>query len=70
MFVHLRSRILINGQVTAWFGRSCGVLQGSPLSPWLFNLFIDDLLYLVNAGTTGPPICLFYADGGVIIVNS
>jgi hypothetical protein len=70
MFVHLKSRILINGQVTGWFSRSCGVLQGSPLSPWLFNLFIDDLLYLVNAGVTGIPICLFYADDGVIIINS
>jgi hypothetical protein len=70
MFVHLRSRILINGQITEWFPRSCGVLQGSPFSPWLFNIFVDDLLYLVNAETVGPPICLFYADDGVIIVNS
>jgi hypothetical protein len=70
IFVHLQSRILINGQVTGWFSRSCGVLQGSPLSPWLFNLFVDDLLYLVNADTAGIPICLFYADDGVIITNS
>jgi retron-type reverse transcriptase len=70
MFVHLRSRILINGQITGWFSRSCGVHQGSPLSPWLFNLFIDDLLYLVNADITGIPICLFYADDGVIVTNS
>jgi hypothetical protein len=70
MFVHLRSRILINGQITEWFPRSCGVLQGSPFSPWLFNIFVDDLLYEVNALATGPPICLFYADDGVIIAHS
>lgn len=70
MFVHLRSRILINGQITEWFPRSCGVLQGSPFSPWLFNVFVDDLLYQVNDLGPGPPICLFYADDGVIIVNS
>lgn len=70
MFVHLRSRILINGQVTAWFPRSCGVSQGCPFSPWLFNVFADDLLHLLNADTTGVPICLFYADDGVIIANA
>ncbi len=67
MFCHLKSRILINGQVTDWFSRSRGVLQGSPLSPWLFNLFIDDLLYKVNTDAPAIPWCLFYADDGVII---
>lgn len=70
MFNKLRSRLLINGQTTEWFPRTCGVLQGSPLSPWLFNLFIDDLLYEVNEGIQGVPICLFYADDGVIITNA
>lgn len=70
MFVHLESRILINGMVTDWFPRSRGVLQGSPLSPWLFNLFIDDLLYEVNAGVPGFPICFFYADDGTVITDS
>jgi hypothetical protein len=44
--------------------------QGSPFSPWLFNIFVDNLLYEVNALATGPPICLFYADDGVIIAHS
>ena len=70
MFTDQKSRLLINGQISDWFPRSCSVLQGSPLSPWLFNLFIDDLLYEVNAGISGVPICLFYADDGAIITNS
>jgi hypothetical protein len=69
MFRHLESRILINQQMTPWFIRARGVLQGSPLSPWLFNLFIDDLLVEVNATTLGIPICLFYADDGVLLVD-
>lgn len=70
VFVQQRSRILINGQVSEWFPRSRGVLQGSPSSAWLFNLFMDDLLYKVNAGVSGIPICLFYADDGMIATNS
>lgn len=70
MFVDLQSRILINGQVTAWFPRSCSVSQGCPFSPWLFNVFADDLLHLINADPTGVPICLFYTDDGVIIANA
>ena len=34
MFTRLRSRLLINEQITDWFPRTRGVLQGSPLSPW------------------------------------
>jgi hypothetical protein len=70
MFRHLKSRILINGRVTDWFPRSRGALQGSPLSPWLFNLFVDDLLYQVNEHAPGIPLCLFYADDGVIVTDS
>jgi hypothetical protein len=70
MFLNLKSRILINGRVTDWFSRSRGVFQGSPLSPWLFNLFVDDLLHQVNAQAPEIPLCLFYADDGVIITHS
>lgn len=66
IFEDVRARLLINSQVSAWFDWTCGVFQGSPISPWLFNLFIDDLLYEVNAGIVGIPICLFYADDAVI----
>ena len=70
MCCNLKSRILINGQITDEFPRTRGVLQGSPLSPWLFNLFIDDLLYQVNTKTPGIPCCLFYADDGVILTDA
>ena len=70
MFQTQESRILINDDITDWFPRSRGVLQGSPLSPWLFNLFIDDLLVEVNKGALGIPICFFYADDGVVIPES
>jgi hypothetical protein len=63
----VESRLFLNGCVSPWFVRTQGVLQGSPLSPWLFNLFIDELLWKLNQETTDVPICLFYADDGAII---
>ena len=67
-FTNMKSRLLINQQVTEWFSRTQGVLQGSPLSPWLFNIFIDDLLEEVNS--SGRIRCLFYADDGVLCARS
>lgn len=62
----VQSRLYINGEVSRWFPRTCGVLQGSPLSPWLFNIFIDGLVGALNMKGS-EPACLFYADDGVIL---
>lgn len=67
MFQDVWSRLLINDSVSPPFPRTRGVFQGSPQSPALFNIFIDELLYLLNAGATDVPNCVFYADDGVIL---
>lgn len=70
MFRQVKSRVLANDEASPWFYRTRGVLQGSPLSPYLFNLFINSLLETLNQGVLGPPICLFYADDGCLVTNS
>ena len=43
------ARVLANGQTSSWFPMSTGVRQGCPMSPTLFNVFIDFLARLVTA---------------------
>src|ERR1700712_1808277 len=68
-FRGLHSRVLVNNQSSGWFSRTRGVLQGSPLSPYLFNIYIDELISELNRGSTGIPQCLFYADDGVLLAR-
>ena len=69
-FRHIRSRIVSDGEASDWFSRSKGVLQGSPLSPYLFNIFVDGLLEDLNDGATAIPRSLFYADDGTLLASS
>lgn len=69
-FHHVRSRIVSDGEASDWFSRGRGVLQGSPLSPYLFNIFVDGLLEQLNDGATTIPRSLFYADDGTLISSS
>lgn len=69
MFRQIKSRVFTNGEASKWFFRTRGVLQGSPLSPYLFNIFVDSLLDQLNAGVVGPPICLFFADDGALVTS-
>lgn len=69
-FDHIRSRIVSDGEASDWFSRDKGVLQGSPLSPYLFNIFVDGLLEELNDGATAVPRSLFYADDGTLLASS
>ena len=64
LFSECSSRVVIYGQQSRTFRRQRGLLQGSPLSPFLFNIFIDDLVSTLNSLVPPgcPPNALLFAD--------
>jgi hypothetical protein len=70
MFKDVWSQVIVNDAVSPPFQRTRGIFQGSPQSPPLFNMFIDELLYILNAGAADLPNCLYYADDGVILTKT
>ena len=67
-FEGVESTVFVNDTTSPAFPRNRGVLQGSPISPLLFNIFIDDLVHSLNSHSDTP--CLFYADDGTIFGRS
>ena len=47
------SAIIGDGQRSDWFYASAGLAQGAPLSPILYNVFIDDLCHQLEAKAIG-----------------
>ena len=39
-----RARVKVQGMESQWFGVHKGVRQGCTLSPWLFNVFVDNVV--------------------------
>ena len=65
--------VKVNGKCTEFFNYSKGVRQGCPLSPLLFNIFIDGVVKKLDK-TNPTPLnldknlsCLLYADDLVIL---
>ena len=49
IYVNVRCAVRINGKLTEWFNVSCGLKQGCSLSSILFNLYINDLIIMINS---------------------
>jgi len=68
IFRDMNFSLIVNGCPSAQHNRNCGLLQGSPLSPILFNWFINSLLQSLNwQSRPSFPSALFFVDDAVII---
>jgi len=68
MYRDMTFSLIFNGCEFQKQPRTCGLLQGSPLSPILFNRFINSLLHSLNWNSAPTfPSALFFADDGVLI---
>lgn len=47
-YLEARTSILVNGSPIQEFSPSCGLRQGDPLSPILFNLVVEVLSVMLN----------------------
>lgn len=78
LFDHNRSFIAVAGAQSPQFPMRSGLLQGSPISPVLYSLFVDDLVEELNdcVGTDNLRLggrlfrCLLYADDIVLMSTS
>jgi hypothetical protein len=65
LFSRCHSQMIVNQAIGPIFPRTAGLFQGSILSPWLFNVYIDDLaikLSRIDPHPIIPPLLLFADD--------
>ena len=68
MYRDMTFSILIKCCKSPLQSRNCGLLQGSPLLPMIFNRFINSLLQTLNLQSPASfPSALFFADDTVVI---
>jgi hypothetical protein len=71
MFQNGSFQLVVNGQLSHVIRRDCGLSQGSPLSPIVFDMFIDPLNDKLNyEHPTTIPQSLFFADDGLLLSRS
>ena len=75
-YTGLQCRVRWDGFCGDWFEISAGVRQGGILSPTLYNIYVDELISLLQKAGIGCHVatyfaaCLFYADDMCILAPS
>ena len=63
-FVDSMACVRVGMDVSEWFLVIVGLRQGCVISPWLFNIYIDDVVQEVNARIFARGLELLRANGG------
>ena len=68
-YIDSRACVRVGNDVSEWFPVNVGVRQGCVISPWLFNVYIDDVIREVNVRLLGKGLELLSASGGRFKIN-
>ena len=63
-YVDSRACVRVGNDVSEWFPVNVGLRQGSVMSPWLFNVYMDGVVREVNVTVLGKGLELLSANGG------
>jgi hypothetical protein len=76
LYKDIQCRVRVNGNMTEYFRVQCGLTQGCLLSPFLFNMYINELCMELKALNNGIDIngesinSLLYADDLVLMAQN
>ena len=68
-YVDSRACVRVGNDVSEWFSVNVGLRQGCVMSPWLFNVYMDDVVREVNVRVLGKGSELLSANGGRFEIN-
>ena len=61
--------VRVGNDVSEWFPVNAGLRQGCVMSPWLFNVYMDGVVRVVNVRVLGKGLVLLRANGGRFEIN-
>ena len=66
-----RACVRVGNDVSEWFSVNVGLRQGCVMSPWLFNVYMDGVVVVleVNVRVLGKGLELLSANGGRLEIN-
>ena len=68
-YVDNRACVRVGNEVSEWFPVNVGLRHGCVMSPWLFNVYMDDVVREVNVMVLWKGLELLSANGGRFEMN-